>query len=72
MLGVKTDLLKVWLDSDLEAHLLQQTRKRQMRRASRGSRPVVVVALEAAFYIFYQKKECMWLILKEIICILNR
>ena len=47
MLGVKTDLLKVWLDSDLEAHLLQQTRKRQMRRASRGSRPVLVVALEA-------------------------
>jgi len=27
-------------------HPLQQTRTRQMRRASRGSRPVVVVALE--------------------------
>ena len=35
-----------WLDSD-KAHLLQETRKRQMRRASRGSRPVVLVALEA-------------------------
>ena len=33
------------LDNDL-THPLQQTRKRQMRRASRGSRPVVLVALE--------------------------
>ena len=46
MSGVKTYFFKVWLDSDLEAHLLQQTRKRQLRRASRGSRPVLVVALE--------------------------
>ena len=38
------------LDSD-RTHPLQQTRKRQMRRASRGSRPVVVVALEVALMV---------------------
>jgi len=32
-------------------HPLQQTRTRQVRRASRGSRPVVEVALEVALVV---------------------
>ena len=47
MSGVKTDFFKVWLDSDLEAHLLQQTRKRQTRRAIRKTEQVTSTIIVA-------------------------
>ena len=80
--NVRTDLFRFffsicWLASD-QTHPLQQTRTRQMRRASRGFRPVVEVALEVAlvvalvvdspkpfysgYHVLFRRKSAQWIV----------